>query len=109
MIGRIAVASVLAVTLIAAVLALTVWSYRSALRAHDVAADSITEESNSHAAETYLAREREAMNEYLLNPRQSVRAEIKTHGAGFRGTLLKVGVGAPPGDVVCATRHYCER
>jgi hypothetical protein len=109
MIVRIAVASVLAVTLIATVLALTVWSYRSALRAHDVAADSITEQSNSHAAEMYLAREREAMNEYLLHPRQSVRAEIGRHGAGFRRTILKVGVGGAPGDGVCATRHYCER
>ena len=61
MIGRIAVASILAVTLIATVLALTVRNYRTAIAAHEVAADSITERSNSHAAETYLAREREAM------------------------------------------------
>jgi signal transduction histidine kinase len=92
---RIAVASVLAVSLIATVLALTVWSYRSALAAHEVLADSISERSNSHAAEAYLAREREAMNEYLLNPRQTVRAEIKAHDAGFRSSISKVGVGEP--------------
>ena len=95
MIGRIAVASVLAVTLIATALALTVQSYRSALHTHDVAADSITEQSNSHAAETYLAREREAMNEYLLNPRQALRAEINAYAAGFRSRISKVGVGEP--------------
>jgi signal transduction histidine kinase len=92
---RIAVASVLAVSLIATVPALTVWSYRSALAAHEVLADSISERSNSHAAETYLAREREAMNEYLLNPRQTVRAEIGAHAAGFRSSISKVGVGEP--------------
>jgi signal transduction histidine kinase len=95
MIGRIAVASILAVTLIATVLALTVRNYRTAIAAHEVAADSITERSNSHAAETYLAREREAMNEYLLNPRERVRVEVGSHAAGFRNRLSRVGVGAP--------------
>ena len=82
--GRIAVASILAATLIATVLALTVWSYQSALTAHEVVADSISELSNSHAAETYVSREREAMDEYLLNPRQSVLVDIRKHAAGFR-------------------------
>jgi signal transduction histidine kinase len=95
MIGRIAVASILAVTLIATVLALTVRNYRTAIAAHEVAADSITERSNSHAAETYLAREREAMDEYLLNPRETVRVEVGTHAAGFRNRLSRVGVDAP--------------
>jgi hypothetical protein len=76
-IGRIALASVLAVALIAAVLAATVWSYRTALAAHDVAAGAINERPDSHAAETYLSREREAMNEYLLNPHVGVRAESR--------------------------------
>ena len=95
LVRRIAVASVLAVTLIATVLALTVWYYRSAIVAHDVVADSISERSNSHAAETYLAREREAMSEYLLIPRQSVRIEVKAHAAGFRDGISRVGVGEP--------------
>jgi signal transduction histidine kinase len=95
MMRRIAVASVLAITLIATVLALTVWYYRSAIAAHDVVANSISERSNSHAAETFLAREREAMNEYLLNPRQSVRVEVKAHAAGFQDRLSRVGVGEP--------------
>jgi signal transduction histidine kinase len=95
MIRRIAVASILAVTLIATVLALTVWHYRAAIDTHDVVADSITERSNSHAAETYLSREREAMNEYLLNPRLTVRAEVRTHAAGFRTRISRVGVGEP--------------
>jgi type II secretory pathway component PulJ len=100
MIGRIAVASVLAVTLIAAVLVLTIWSYRSALRAHDVVANSISEQSNSHAAETYLAREREAMNEFLLNPHPSVRSEIRM----YEGRRRRAS-----GHVVCAPRCCRQR
>ena len=95
MIRRIAVASVLAVTLIATVLALTVRNYRSAIAAHEVATESITELSNSHAAETYVSREREAMDEYLLNPRQTALADVKKHAAGFRTHIVKVGVGEP--------------
>lgn len=45
LIRRIAVASVLAVTLIATVLALTVWYYLRAIVAHDVVAESISEQS----------------------------------------------------------------
>ena len=59
MIRRIAVASVLAVTLIATVLALTVLHYRSAIVAHDIVADSISDRSNSHARRrTWLANAR---------------------------------------------------
>jgi hypothetical protein len=93
MIGRIALASVFAVTLTAAVLPVTVSSYRSALDAHSLASDSIVERSNSHAAETYLAREREAMNQYLLGPRRSVLTEIGKHDEGFRDSISRVGVG----------------
>jgi signal transduction histidine kinase len=95
MIRRIAVASVLAVTLIATVLALTVRNYRSAIAAHQLSNESITELSHSRAAETYLSREREAMDEYLLNPRQTALADVRKHAAGFRTQIVKVGVGEP--------------
>jgi signal transduction histidine kinase len=87
------VASVLAIALIAAVLLVTVGSYRSALAAHRLAADSITETSVSHATETYLAREREVMNEYLLRQRPQGLAELRADGTNFRSNLLKVGAG----------------
>jgi signal transduction histidine kinase len=87
--------SVIAVAVIAGVLTATVTNYRSALAAHGVVADSILERSDSHAAETHLAREREAMNEYLLNPRPSVRAEIDKQRVNFRNSISKVGVGEP--------------
>jgi signal transduction histidine kinase len=95
LIRRIALASVVVVTLIAAALVVTVWSYRNALDAHHRADAATSERSVSRAAETYLAREREAMNEYLLDPREEVRAEILADQAGFRRNISKVGIGKP--------------
>ena len=99
-IGRIVLASVVAISLIAAALIVTVWSYRSALAAHEVARGAVNERSASHAAETHLSREREAMNEYLLNPRDEVSGEIKTNHAGFVRNLSRVGVGEPAESVL---------
>ena len=49
----------LEITLIATVLALTVLHYRSAIVAHDIVADSISDRSNSHARRrTWLANAR---------------------------------------------------
>ena len=93
-IWRIVLASVLAVTLISAVLVATVLSYRGALAAHRHAAGTIRELSDQHAAEKYLARERESMNEYLVR-RSIARAEISANEAGFESSLLKIGIGEP--------------
>jgi signal transduction histidine kinase len=93
LIRRIALASGLVVALIAAALLVTVWSYQNALDAHSRADAATSEKSASHAAETYLSREREAMNEYLLNPREEVRAEILADQAGFQSNISKVGIG----------------
>jgi signal transduction histidine kinase len=90
-IRRILLASACVVTLIAAVLAVTVWSYRNALDAHTLADDANSEKAVSDVAEMYLFREREAMNEYLLNPNRAVRAEISAHGASFRSHISGVG------------------
>jgi signal transduction histidine kinase len=99
-IARIALASVLAVTLIAAVLVVTVMSYRSALNAHKLAVQAITERAVSHAAETYLSREREAMNEYLLSPRRKIRVEIGANRASFVSNISQVGAGDPDEQVL---------
>ena len=94
-VGRIVLASILAVGLVAAALSLTVWSYRNALAAHNLARAAVYERSYSRAAETHLARERSVMNEYLLNPLDHVQGEIKTNQMGFVSDLSKVGVGEP--------------
>jgi signal transduction histidine kinase len=92
-IRRIAMASGLAAVLIALALAVTVWSYRNAVEAHSRALGSATEIAASHAAETYLAREWEAMNEYLLSPSSRIRAEITARQAGFDANMSFVGIG----------------
>ncbi len=94
-VGRIVLASILAVGLVAAALSLTVWSYRNALAAHNLARAAVYERSYSRAAETHLARERSVMNESLLNPLDRVQGEIKTNQLGFVSNLSKVGVGEP--------------
>jgi len=88
-------ASILADGLVAAALSLTVWSYRNALAAHNLARAAVYERSYSRAAETHLARERSVMNESLLNPLDRVQGEIKTNQLGFVSNLSKVGVGEP--------------
>jgi signal transduction histidine kinase len=94
-VGRIVLASILAVGLVAAALSLTVWSYRDALAAHNLARAAVYKRSYSRAAETHLARERSVMNEYLFNPLDHVQGEIKTNQLGFVSNLSKVGVGEP--------------
>ena len=100
--------SLIAIAVIAGVLTATVTNYRSALAARDVVAGSIFERSNSHAAETHLSREREAMNEYLLDQDQSVRIEIDEHSMDFQKSIRKVGVGQPLESWFCTTRHRCQ-
>src|SRR5437660_1348277 len=90
---RIATASGLAVGLIAVALAVTVWSYRQAVDARTRALESVSERAASHAAEAYLGREREAMNEFLLNPGTSIRSEIAALQASFRDSMSIIGLG----------------
>src|SRR5207302_8780741 len=92
-IRRIVVASGLAVTLIAAALALTVWSYRDAVSSRSAILESANERTASQAAEKDLAREREAMNEYLISPSPRVRAEITARQASFDAHMSFVGIG----------------
>lgn len=92
-IRRIAVASGLAVTLIAAALVLTVWSYRDAASSRSAILASANERAASQAAEKDLAREREAMNEYLISPSRRFRAEITARQRSFDASMSFVGTG----------------
>src|SRR5712691_1280056 len=95
-IRRIAVASGLAVTLIAAALALTVWSYRDAVSSRSATFQSANERAASQAAEKDLAREREAMNEYLISPSRRFRAEVTARQGSFDASMSFVGIGDAP-------------
>jgi signal transduction histidine kinase len=65
---RIAFAGVFTVVLIAAALAVTIWSYVGAVHAREQSQSAHQENAIAQRAETYLWREREAMNEHLLTP-----------------------------------------
>jgi hypothetical protein len=93
--GRIAIASGLTVALVAGAIFLTSWSYRHAVDAHVLAADSLREKTFAQAAETNLWREREAMNEYLISPESSVLGEVQPQHAALRANLEKVGADDP--------------
>jgi signal transduction histidine kinase len=92
-IRRIVVASGLAVALIAAALVLTVWSYRDAVSSRSGILESANERTASQAAEKDLAREREAMNEYLITPSPRVAAEITARQGSFDAHMSFVGIG----------------
>ena len=65
---RLAVASFLAVLLIAGAAAGSLWRYEIALRHTDVALTSRADALRAQQASTFFWRERETMNEYLLHP-----------------------------------------
>jgi signal transduction histidine kinase len=95
-IRRIAVASGLAVTLIAAALLLTVWSYRDAVSSRSATLQSANERAASQAAEKDLAREREAMNEYLISRSRTALVEITAKQGSFDASMSFVGIGDAP-------------
>jgi signal transduction histidine kinase len=84
---RIVLASMGAVALIAAALVVTVWSYRGAVTARQHAQDAALENAGAHKADTYLWREREAINEYLLAPGPDTIREVRRLRASFRGSV----------------------
>src|SRR6267378_1578823 len=92
-IRRIVVASGLAVMLIAAALVATVWGYRDAVSSRSAILESANERAASQAAEKNLAREREAMNEYLISPSRRFRAEIAASQRSFDASMSFVGTG----------------
>jgi diguanylate cyclase (GGDEF)-like protein len=80
---RLAVASLLAVLLIAAAAAGSLWRYELALSHSDVALTSRADALRAQRASTFFWRERETMNEYLLHPAPDLLEEIAREQSGF--------------------------
>jgi diguanylate cyclase (GGDEF)-like protein len=80
---RLAVASLLAVLLIAAAAAGSIWRHEVALGHSDVALASRADALSAQRASTFFWRERETMNEYLLNPAPGLLEEIAHEENGF--------------------------
>ncbi|TML62079.1 MAG: hypothetical protein E6G18_01400 [Actinobacteria bacterium] len=92
---RIGLASSLVIACIGVALAVTVWSYRNAVHARSVALGAVREETTAQTAETYLWRQREVMNEYLLTSSPGLLAEARAMERGFEREISQVGVGEP--------------
>jgi signal transduction histidine kinase len=75
---RIALAILFTVVLIAAALAVTIWGYSGAVHARERSQSASRENAIAARAETYLWREREAMNEYLLAPDAEINREVQS-------------------------------
>jgi diguanylate cyclase (GGDEF)-like protein len=80
---RLVWASLLAMFLIAAAAAGSVWRYEVALRHSDVALSSRADALRAQRAITFFWRERETMNEYLLHPAPHLLAELADEQRGF--------------------------
>jgi signal transduction histidine kinase len=92
---RIGLASSLVIACIAVALAVTVWSYRNAVHTRSVALGAVREETNAQTAETYLWRQREVMNEYLLTSSPGLLVEARAMERGFEKEISQVGIGEP--------------
>jgi diguanylate cyclase (GGDEF)-like protein len=80
---RLGWASVLAMFLIVAAAAGSIWRYEVALRHSEVALSSRADALRAQRASTFFWREREAMNEYLLHPAPQLLDEIADQQRGF--------------------------
>src|SRR6266700_295003 len=74
---RVAVVCVVAVALITAAVGTTIWRYETALSDAAVWADAYHDTALTNALSTVFWREREAMNEYLVNPTATAANEVR--------------------------------
>jgi methyl-accepting chemotaxis protein len=89
---RIALASALIIALIAAAFAVTIWRYQHSHSASGRALSAWSDKVRVEQAGTTFWREREAMNEYLLNGEAAILQEVAAERAKFES--LTVGLGA---------------
>jgi diguanylate cyclase (GGDEF)-like protein len=78
-----AVASLLAILLIASAAAGSIWRYEVALNHSDIALTSRADALRAQVATTLFWRERETMNEYLLHPAPALLEEIAHEQSDF--------------------------
>ena len=92
---RIALASALIILLIAAAFGVTIWRYQNSHGASNRALDVRAERLRADQAGTVFWRERESMNEYLLNKDQAILKEIDSEAADFRTASEGLGADVP--------------
>lgn len=92
---RVAIGSAVTVALVAVALAATISSYQGAVTESRAALADVKQNKTAERAETYLWREREAMNEYLLTREPLILDEIRELQSGLHETLSAPGQGGP--------------
>jgi methyl-accepting chemotaxis protein len=89
---RIALASALIIALIAAAFAVTIWRYQHAHGASSRALEARADKLRAEQAGTIFWRERESMNEYLLNGDPAILREIAIEKTDFERVTQGLGV-----------------
>jgi methyl-accepting chemotaxis protein len=90
---RVAVVCAVAVALIAAVVGMTIWRYEDALSAAAVSADAYHDSALTTTLTSEFWQQREAMNEYLVNPATDSLAEAASLSRAFHGTSAALSAG----------------
>ncbi|MDX6517519.1 MAG: hypothetical protein QOF50_365 [Gaiellaceae bacterium] len=88
---RIAISSAFTVALVALALAITITSFRGAVDAHHAALADLEHSQTGGRAETYLWREREAMNEYRLTHDPEILEEVDTLSVRLDAVVARFG------------------
>jgi methyl-accepting chemotaxis protein len=89
--GRIAVASIAVLVLLAAGVGTTIWRYEHAVGASNDALQARSESFRAQQATTALWREREAINEFTVTPDADLIAEIDTARSDFAAATEGLG------------------
>src|SRR6267142_634461 len=88
---RITAASAIIIALIGAAFAVTIWRYQHSHNASNRALEVRQERLTAESAATLFWRERESMNEYLLNGDPGILAEIADEHGSFSRTVDGLG------------------
>ena len=103
---RLAVATLLAALLIIGAASVSVWLYELALSHSDQALTSRADALRAQRAATFFWRQRETMNEYLLNPSPALREELTDDTSGFENAMTSLAAdGTVEGGLVLLARR----
>ena len=106
---RAAGVSVAVVTMIAAAVGVTIWRYQAAQSDWARALDASGDATSSTALISYFWHEREAMNEYLIEPSPALMAEIDGARQQFRQVAAITTPETPAGVQSAQPRSHRER
>jgi signal transduction histidine kinase len=101
---RVAISSAFTVALVALALTITIWSFRGAVDAHHAALADVEHSQTGDRAETYVLRERGAINEYLLTRDPDILEELDTLSIRFDEVVSRFGAPDDPHQAALGAR-----